>query len=84
MTTEKLTLTGTDLREAIIADSRLFLLGLEIGVSEEVLLGILRRLREKELELLKTTGAMLDPEMWKIIHNCLTNRRPVEIVDTTK
>jgi hypothetical protein len=84
MTTEKLTLTGTELREAIIADSRLFLMGLETGVSEETLIDILRRLREKELLLLKTEGAMLDPEMWKIIHSCLANRRTVEIVDTTK
>jgi hypothetical protein len=84
MTTEKSTLSGTELREAIIADSRLFLLGLETGVSEETLFDILRRIKEKELLLLKTEGAMLDPEMWKIIHNCLANRRPVEIVDTTK
>ena len=84
MTTEKITLSGTELREAIIADSRLFLLGLETGVPEETLFDILRRIKEKELLLLKTDGSMLDPEMWKIIHNCLTNRRPVEIVDTTK
>jgi hypothetical protein len=81
---EKSTLTGTHLREAIIADSRLFLMGLGAGVSDETLFGILRRLREKEFQLLKIDGAMLDPEMWKIIHSCLTNRRPVEIVDTTK
>jgi hypothetical protein len=84
MSMEKSNLSGTELREAIIADSRLFLLGLESGVSEETLFDILRRLKEKELLLLKTEGAMLDPEMWKIIHNCLANRRPVEIVDTTK
>jgi hypothetical protein len=84
MSTEKLTLTGSEIREAIIADSRLFLMGLETGVSEETLIDILRRLREKELLLLKTDGSMLDPEMWKIIHSCLANRRLVEIVDNTK
>lgn len=83
MILEKSTITGTELREAIIAESRLFLLGLETGVSDETLYGILRRLREKELQLLKLDGSMLDPEMWKIIHNCLANRRTVEIVDNT-
>ena len=84
MTTEKSTLTGTHLREAIIADSRLFFMGLGAGVSDETLFDILRRLREKELQLLKLDGSMLDPEMWKIIHSCLINRRPVEIVDTSE
>ena len=83
MTTENSTLTANHLREAIIAESRLFLMGLETGVSHETLYGILRRLREKELQLLKLDGSMLDPEMWKIIHSCLANRRPVEIIDTT-
>lgn len=83
MTTEKSTLTGSELREAIIAESRLFLMGLEKGVSEKTLYEILRRLREKELQLLRLDGSMLDPEMWRIIHSCLANRRPVEIVDTT-
>jgi hypothetical protein len=83
MSTEKSTLTAQELREAIVAESRLFLIGLETGVSDETLYGILRRLREKELQLLKLDGSMLDPEMWKIIHNCLANRRPVEIIDTT-
>ena len=83
MSTEKSTLTANDLRQAIIADSRLFTMGLETGVSDETLYGILRRLREKELQLLKLDGSMLDPEMWKIIYSCLANRRPVEIIDTT-
>jgi hypothetical protein len=83
MKMEKSTLTGSELKEAIIAESRLFLLGLETGVSDRTLYGILRRLREKELQLLKLDGSMLDPEMWKIIHSCLANRRVVEIVDTT-
>jgi hypothetical protein len=84
MSTEKSTLTANDLREAIMADSRLFLMGLETGVSDETLYDILRRLREKELQLLKLDGSMLNPEMWKIIHSCLANRRPVEIIDTTR
>jgi hypothetical protein len=83
MSTEKSTLTANDLREAIIAESHLFLMGLETGASDEILYGILRRLREKELQLLKLDGSMLDPEMWKIIHNCMAHRRPVEIIDTT-
>jgi hypothetical protein len=83
MTMQKSAFSGNDLREAIIAESRLFLIGLETGVSRETLYGILRRLRDKELQLLKLDGSMLDPEMWKIIHSCLANRRVVEIVDTT-
>ena len=81
MTTEKFTLSGTELREGIITDSRLFLQGLERGASDEVLFDILRRLREKELQLVKVDGSILDPEMWKIIHSCLANRRRVEILD---
>lgn len=58
-------------------------MALETGVSDDSLYGILRRLRERELELLRLDGSMLDPEMWKIIYNCLANRKPVEIIDTT-
>jgi hypothetical protein len=66
-----------------MAETRLFLMALETGVSDDSLYGILRRLRERELELLRLDGSMLDPEMWKIIYNCLANRKPVEIIDTT-
>lgn len=71
-----------DLRSAIIADTKRFLLGLDVGASDELLTSILLEIRERELQLLKEEGAMLDPEMWKILHSRLAKRNK-DIIDTT-
>jgi hypothetical protein len=71
-----------DLRTAIIADTKRFLLGLDVGASEELLTSILLEIRERELQLLKEEGTMLDPEMWKILHSRLTKRKN-DIIDIT-
>ncbi len=71
-----------DLRTAIIADTKRFLLGLDLGASDELLTSILLEIRERELQLLKEEGTMLDPKLWKILHSRLAKRNK-DIIDTT-
>lgn len=62
------------LRLAIIAETKVFLRGLKTGASDSQLLAIAHRIREKEQQLLHQEGAVLDPQMWRILHNRLINR----------
>lgn len=68
------------LRMAIIAETKVFLRGLKSGASDEQLTSIAKRIREKEHQLAKEEGAVLDPTMWRILHSRLMNRK-VEYVD---
>jgi hypothetical protein len=68
------------LRLAIIAETKVFLRGLKTGASNEQLRTIIRRIRDKEQQLLHQEGAVLDPEMWRILYNRLISRN-VEFVD---
>lgn len=68
------------LRLAIIAETEVFLRGLKTGASESQLVAIVKRIRDKEQQLLHQEGAVLDPEMWRILYNRLINRN-VEFVD---
>jgi hypothetical protein len=70
----------SSLRLAIIAETKLFLRGVNLGASDGQLQGIIRRIRDKEHELLQQEGAVLDPEMWRILHSRLRNRNR-EFVD---
>lgn len=70
----------SDLRLAIISDTKVFLRGLESGASHAQLLAIIRRMRDKERQLLRTEGAVLDPGMWRILHSRLI-KRDLHIVD---
>lgn len=70
-----------DLRTAIIADTKRFLRGLDVGASDALLTSILLEIRERELQLLKEEGAILDPEMWKILHSRFAKRNK-DIIDT--
>lgn len=72
--------TLSKLRLAIIAETKVFFMGLKTGASDAQLLSIIRRIRDKETELLKEEGAVLDPDMWRILHNRLMNRN-LEFVD---
>ena len=65
---------------AIIAETKIFLRGLKSGASDEQLHSIVRRIRDKEHQLLREEGAVLDPTMWRILHSRLMNRK-VEYVD---
>jgi hypothetical protein len=71
------------LRAAIIGEAKRFLIGLETGVSDELLASILLDIKEKELQLIKQEGTMLDPDMWKLLHDRLANRRKKDIIDTS-
>ena len=68
------------LRVAIIAETKIFLRGLKTGASDEQLQSIAQRIRDKEQQLLHEEGAVLDPAMWRILHNRLIKRK-VEFVD---
>ncbi|HWB92638.1 MAG TPA: hypothetical protein VG605_12330 [Puia sp.] len=72
-----------ELRADILLDFKRFLSGLDSGATNEQLVAILARIREKELQLIKDDGSMLAPEMWKLLHSRLANRKNVEIIDTT-
>jgi hypothetical protein len=74
----------SSLRLAIIAETRIFLRGLKSGASDSQLRTIARRIRRKEKQLLQEEGAVLDPDMWRILHNLLINRKvnsPIPKVD---
>jgi hypothetical protein len=71
------------LRNAIIGQTKLFLIGLEICASDELLTSILLDIKDKELRLLKEEGVMLDPEMWKFLQYRFVRRKLKDIVDTT-
>jgi hypothetical protein len=70
----------SSLRFAIIADTKIFLRGLDSGASNEQLRTIVQRIRDKEQQLLQQEGAVLDPNMWRILHSRLINRK-VEFAD---
>ena len=75
--------TLKELRAAILFDFKRFLSGLDAGATDEQLLAILAQIREKELQLLKDDGSMLAPEMWRLLHSRLANRKGADIIDTT-
>jgi hypothetical protein len=68
------------LRFAIIAETKTFLRGLKSGASDQQLLSIAQRIRDKEQQLLHEEGAVLDPGMWRILHSRLIHRK-VEFAD---
>ena len=69
------------LKFAIIAETKIFLRGLETGASDNQLLAIAQRIREKEQQLLHQEGVVLDPAMWRILHSRMINRK-VEFTDS--
>ncbi|HXD78504.1 MAG TPA: hypothetical protein VN616_11890 [Puia sp.] len=44
---------------------------------------MLQRIREKEIQMLKEGGTMLDPKIWKILINRLALKDGQEIIDNT-
>ena len=72
------------LRAAIIGETKRFLVGLDTGLSDEMLTSILLDIKEKELQLIKAEGTMLDPEIWELLQKRLANRRNKDIIDTTE
>jgi hypothetical protein len=69
------------LRAAIIAQSKIFLTGLKAGLSDDQLNSILSDIKEKELQLIKQEGSMLDPEMWKLLQNRIAKRKTTNIIE---
>ena len=72
-----------ELRAEILLDFKRFLSGLDAGATEDQLFTLLAQIKEKEQQLLKYDGAMLAPEMWRIMHSRLESRKGAEIIDTT-
>jgi hypothetical protein len=70
----------SELRLAIIAETKVFLTALKSGATDAQLIAIVRRIREKERQLLKQEGALLDPDMWRILHSRLVKRN-IHFVD---
>jgi hypothetical protein len=67
-------------KTTILTDAMAFLRGLRSGEPEERLAEILDRIRANETALLHEQGTMLDPKLWKFLHERL-NRRNNEGVD---
>lgn len=82
MASERSAIKG--LRAAIIGETKRFLVGLETGLSDEQLTSILSCIKDKELQLIKAEGEMLDPEIWELLQSRLLNRRKKDIIDTTE
>jgi hypothetical protein len=76
-------LTPKELRTMILTASKTFLIGLESGASYERLNSILLGIKENEAQLLKEEGTMLDPDIWRLLHNLLARGSNKEIIDTT-
>jgi hypothetical protein len=72
-----------NLRVTIIGQTKLFLIGLEICASDEVLTSILLDIKDKELRLIKEEGVMLSPELWKFLQYRFAKRKFKDIIDTT-
>jgi hypothetical protein len=70
----------SSLRQAIFAETKVFLSGLKSGASDEQLQSIVHRIREKEHRLAQEEGAVLDPIMWRILHSRLMARK-VQFID---
>jgi hypothetical protein len=70
----------SSLRVAIIADTKIFIRGLDSGATDEQLRAIAQRIRSKEQQLLHEEGAVLDPAVWRILHSRLIHRK-VEFTD---
>ena len=81
MTTESS--TAREIREEIIADTTSFLTGLESGATNEQLRLLLLRIREKEVQLIREGGTMIDPNIWRILQNRLALKDGQEIIDNT-
>ena len=75
--------TVHDIRAGIIADTKTFLAGLESGATNGQLRAVLQRIREKEIQLLRVGGTMIDPKIWSILHNRLTQRGEQDFIDNT-
>jgi len=74
--------TSSNLQAAILADSKFFLASLASGASEEQLIVILDRIKDRELRLMAEYGLKLSPEIWNILQSRLNNRKTVEIINT--
>jgi hypothetical protein len=72
-----------NLRVTIIGQTKLFLIGLEICASDELLTSILLDIMDKELRLIREEGVMLDPEMWKFLRYRFAKRKFKDIIDTS-
>lgn len=70
----------SELRLAIISETKVFLRGLESGASDGQLHTIIQRIRDKENQLLHEEGVLINPEMWRILHSRLVKRN-LEIID---
>ena len=69
--------TTTELKNTLLTETRQFLAAVEAGASEEKLTSTLSKIKELELRLLRETGTMLDPEVWKILQRRLEKRQEI-------
>ncbi len=66
--------TQNNLRAQILLNTKDFLQSLDADAAVEELTAILSRIKEKEMELIKAEGAMIAPDLWRLLHRKLVNR----------
>jgi len=62
------------IRADILMDTKKFLQCLESSTPVEELSAILAQIKDKETQLMKKEGAMISPDLWKLLHNRLASR----------
>ena len=69
------------IRADILMDTKRFLQCLDSGASVKELSAILTQIKGKETQLLKKEGAMIAPDLWKLLHNRLASRINRDVPD---
>lgn len=70
------------LQHSILLQSQRFLLQLQAGTADELLISLLLKIRKDEAELTNRQHLKLHPRMWNILLTRFINRRAIEIIDT--
>ncbi len=70
-----------NLQTSILRQSQTFLVRLQAGAPDELLISLLFQIRRDEAELMRRQR-MLHPRLWNILFTRYKNRRPIEIIDT--
>ena len=70
------------MQHSLLLQSQRFLLQLQAGTADEILISLLLKIRKDETELTNRQHLMLHPRLWNILLIRFINRRAIEIIDT--
>lgn len=69
------------LQTSILRQSQTFLVRLQTGAPDELLISLLFQIRRDEAQLMRQ-HQMLHPRLWNILFTRYINRKPIEIINT--